>query len=91
MTFTTKTKATDNMHFNGKVNCTRLNREVRIRIYDKVEGRYVNNRLVTARQLCELLGEERMLDVLDRFARHMDDADFTRKFRGSYKVQFSWR
>ena len=90
MTLTSQLKTTDKMFF-GKFNGTALNREVRIRFYEKnSDGTYKRNRLLTARQMFELLGEERSQDVIIRFMRCHDD-DFGRSFRSLGKIEFSRR
>lgn len=91
MTFTTITKVTDQIVF-GKFNATALNRQVRIRVWRKdANGNYTKRQTITARQLFEMLGEEKSADVLNRFDRHMADGHFSRCFRVWGKVQLEWR
>lgn len=91
MTFTTVNKSTDQVFF-GKFNATALNRQCRIRVWLKDEnGKLGKRQTLSARQLFELIGEEKTADVLERFNRHMVDGHFVRKFRKLGNVQLEWR
>lgn len=92
MSFTRRLTVRDFLYAE-RVNCTQLNRQFIIRYRRKGPGgNYEKTRgLITARQLCEIIGdEEKLVRMISRLEKNTGDK-FVAKFRKIGAFEFCWR